>query len=149
MNKEVNIAPPGHVPGTHHGNGIFVPMFHQDGLYDCGLAAFAMVAYTLGVTTERIRIPKYTKALAGLTMQDLIDIAQLNCLNASATATSANAITAAHIPSILFWNTSHFVVLATIEHPHFVVHDPAKGIMRCSYAAFRRHYSRALLQLWR
>ena len=46
-----------------------------------------------------------------------------------------------HLPAILHWADSHFVVLVSIQNDQYELHDPDKGWCLLPFGEFSEHYS--------
>jgi predicted double-glycine peptidase len=106
------------------------PVILQTEATECGLASLAMVAARHGhrsdVATLRSRFPI---SLKGATLAHLVDIAQRLDLAAPALKVEPSHLDKLALPAVLYWDFSHFVVLADVRGSKALIHDAARG--RC------------------
>src|SRR3546814_9349309 len=73
-------------------------------------------------------------SLTGLSLADLIDMADEIGLAARPLRAEMDEIASIRLPAVLHWDLTHFVVLKavkrTLSGPRYIVHDPARGIVR-------------------
>lgn len=118
------------------------PFYYQTNSMDCGLACLRMIVAYYGkkVSLERLRsLSDFEKS--GVSMFGLQKAAvslHLEATGVMATIPEIKRIVT-EIPVILHWKGDHFILLFAYSKGHFVVADPAKGIMRLSEAEFSRY----------
>lgn len=116
--------------------------YYQTNSMDCGLACLRMIVAYYGkkVSLERLRsLSDFEKS--GVSMFGLQKAAvslHLEATGVMATIPEIKRIVT-EIPVILHWKGDHFILLFAYSKGHFVVADPAKGIMRLSEAEFSRY----------
>jgi ATP-binding cassette subfamily B protein RaxB len=119
-----------------------LPSILQTEISECGLACLAMVCGFFGLRTD----------ISGLrsrlgTAQDGINltqfIAQAGCVGLSARAVKAELHSLRYLkaPCVLHWNMNHFVVLKKAGRRYIVIHDPAVGEVKMSYAQASEHFT--------
>lgn len=119
-----------------------VPVVRQQDAVECGAACLAMVLGFFG----RPRALAQCRTVCdpgrdGLTAGDLADAARAFGLSVEALVIhDARALTrhARHLPAILHWQGSHFVVVERVTHRRVVIIDPAMGRRRLRRSEFDR-----------
>ncbi|MEZ5042042.1 MAG: peptidase domain-containing ABC transporter [Saprospiraceae bacterium] len=119
------------------------PFYHQNNLRDCGIACLRMIAAYYGKAISPQRLRKY----AGMEKEgaSLMGISRAaKAIGMTAEGVQLNSFSSFEqlkqaLPSILYWNKNHFVVLFQISHGKYVVADPAKGIRRYNEAQIKQH----------
>src|SRR3546814_19023000 len=83
---------------------------------------------SLGMLRRRLPV-----SLTGLSLADLIDMADEIGLAARPLRAEMDEIASIRLPAVLHWDLTHFVVLKavkrTLSGPLYIVHDPARGIV--------------------
>ena len=120
---------------------------------ECGLACLAMVAgayhrqrnthWHLGELRRR-----FARFGWGATLGDLKSTASELGLAARGLRAEPSHLKQLRLPAILHWNLNHFVVLVRVGVTGCVIHDPALGRIRVSWAALGEHFSGVVLELW-
>jgi ATP-binding cassette subfamily B protein RaxB len=112
-----------------------MPSILQTEISECGLACLAMICSYYGLRTDLAGLrSRLGTAQDGINLTQLI--AQANRIGLSARAVKAdlNSLKNLDTPCILHWNMNHFVVLKKAGRRKIVIHDPAVGIVRMTYA---------------
>lgn len=105
-----------------------IPVILQDEISECGLASIAMISTYYGrQTTLRQMRQDYSVARGGMSLYQIIKVSETLGL-----ATRPLKLTLEHVkelktPSILFWNSMHFVVLESVTTKGINIVDPAVG----------------------
>src|SRR5262249_25019230 len=81
----------------------------------------------------------------GVTARTLVRAARQYGLNTRAFAMSAEGLSSLNTPAILYWNSSHFVVLESYTEDGVQIVDPATGRRCLTAEAFRLAYSEVVL----
>ena len=134
--------------GLHLGWGRRLPMALQTEAAECGLACLAMVAGFFGrdVDTADLR-RRFGLSLKGATLKDLVGIADRLGLASRPLRLELDELSMLRTPCVLHWDMGHFVVLKSVGRGTAVVHDPAIGVRRLSFAQLSRHFTGVALEL--
>jgi ATP-binding cassette subfamily B protein RaxB len=125
-----------------------LPNVMQTEAAECGLACLAMVASFHGFRTDLNTLRRrHPVSLKGVTLRGLMQIAGQMQLACRALRFEFDSIGQLRIPAILHWDLNHFVVLRSVGPKGIVVHDPALGVRRYSYAEASRHLTGVALEL--
>jgi ATP-binding cassette subfamily B protein RaxB len=124
------------------------PLILQTEAAECGLAALAMVAGYHGYHVDlRLLRQTYPGSLKGMSLADMIRIADHIGLASRALRLEPEEMTQLKIPGILHWNLNHFVVLVGVEAAGITLFDPACGKRRISWQQVDRSFSGIALEL--
>ena len=125
-----------------------LPVLLQSEASECGLACIAMIACywrnPMNLMTLRQR---FSISLKGSTLKSLIVIAQQIGLQARPLRVELQHLPRLKLPCILHWDMNHFVVLKQVTSKNVIVHDPACGVRRMSWALASEHYTGVVLEL--
>jgi ATP-binding cassette subfamily B protein RaxB len=126
-----------------------LPVIMQTEAAECGLACLGMIASYFGhridIDTLRRRHPI---SLKGVTLRSLIEIARHLQLACRPLRIELNHLGKLRLPVILHWDMNHFVVLKEATNKGIVIHDPAQGERRLSYAEASKHVSGIAVETW-
>src|SRR3546814_18733329 len=93
---------------------------------------------TLGMLRRRLPV-----SLTGLSLADLIDMADEIGLAARPLRAEMDEIASIRLPAVLHWDLTHFVVLKAVKRtpsgPRHIVPSPAPGIVSLGAPAMSRH----------
>jgi ATP-binding cassette subfamily B protein RaxB len=125
-----------------------LPLILQTEVAECGLACLTMIASYLGfrsdLATMRGRFPV---SLNGTSLQTLSDFAERLKLSSRGVSLALEELPDLKTPAILHWGLNHFVVLRSASAKGIVIHDPAFGVRRLSYAEASREFTGVALEL--
>lgn len=119
-----------------------VPVVIQMEAVECGAASLAMVlAYhkkwiPLSVLREECGVSR-----DGSNVYGMVKAAQHYGLKAKAYRYGIAKLSSLSLPSIVYWNNAHFVVLCGIDDTFYYVNDPSGGKAKLTHEEFARHYS--------
>lgn len=126
-------------------SGLFsrgVPIILQSEAPECGIACLAMIASYHGHLTDlsamRLRL---SPSLKGVTLKHIAQIAETMGLTARGVQLPLEGLTKLQRPALLHWDMNHFVVLVEANAKHLIVHDPARGRRKLTYAEASRHFT--------
>lgn len=126
-----------------------VPVILQTEAAECGLACLAMVASAHGLLTDLSALRRrFAVSLKGLTMADLVRMADGLQLQARAVRAELGELVQLRTPCILHWDLNHFVVLVSVKRGVATVHDPAHGQRRLTLAQLSPHFTGVALELF-
>jgi ATP-binding cassette subfamily B protein RaxB len=121
----------------------------QTELSECGLACLAMVGDYHNVNIDLPSLRRdYAPSLKGLSLRNLINIAEDIGFVARPVSVSAQSLHQLHLPAILHWNSNHFVVIRRIGRGGAEILDPAMGhSSHVSLEEIAHHYTGIALEL--
>ncbi|MBD8527707.1 peptidase domain-containing ABC transporter [Pseudomarimonas arenosa] len=126
-----------------------VPLIRQAENAECGLACLAMVLGAYGDERGLAGLRgKQGVSNRGLSLNDLVDLAELNQLDARALRIELEDLRQLRTPAILHWNMSHFVVLVAADRQGIEILDPARGRRRCRWSEVSKSFSGVVLEIW-
>ncbi len=130
------------------GFGAPMPVVLQSEAAECGLACLAMVAAHYGnhSTLADLR-RKHGVSMAGITLHDLMAIADRMGLAGRALSLELDELPQLQLPCVVHWDFRHFVVLREVGRGGVVLHDPAIGERRLSLKEFAEHFTGVALEL--
>ena len=135
--------------GLRFGGGKRLPVILQTEAAECGLACLAMVASYYGY---EIDLPgmrrRASMSLKGATLRRVMDIAGQLALDTRALRLEIEDLAALKAPCLLHWDLDHFVVLKRAGAKEIVIHDPARGVQRLTWAKVSKHFTGVALELW-
>jgi ATP-binding cassette subfamily B protein RaxB len=125
-----------------------VPLVLQTEAAECGLACLAMVAGAHGLHTDLAALRRrYTVSLKGLTLADVVRMAEGLQLQSRALRAELDELDQLQTPCILHWDLNHFVVLVSVKRGVVTLHDPAHGLRRLKLAQVSPHFTGVALEL--
>lgn len=115
---------------------------------ECGLACLAMVANYHGhhTTLQALR-GRFNISIKGVSLLDLIGMAQSLGLSARPLRLELNELKELKTPCILHWDLNHFVVLEDRHGDTVTIHDPASGRRRLAIKEVSHHFTGVALEL--
>ena len=115
---------------------------------ECGIACLAMMlahhGNHQGVRDLRSR---FGTSLKGVTLPQLISMAQASGLSARALRLDMDELASLQVPCILHWDLNHFVVLAKAGRHKITIFDPARGKRVLDRTEVSRHFTGVALEL--
>jgi ATP-binding cassette subfamily B protein RaxB len=125
-----------------------LPVIQQTEAAECGLACMAMVASYHGHHTDLNMLRRlHQVSIKGSTLKGLTELASKLGLNYRAIKCDIDAIKSLAAPCILHWDMNHFVVLKKVSSGKFIIHDPALGERKVTYAQISEHFTGVALEL--
>jgi ATP-binding cassette subfamily B protein RaxB len=125
-----------------------LPSILQTEAAECSLACLAMIA---GYHRFRTDLPtlraRFSLSLKGANMLQIMRYADGLHLASRPLRLEVDEIQQLKTPCILHWNLSHFVVLKKADQKGIVIHDPAIGVRRLSYAEVGKSFTGVALEL--
>ncbi len=124
-----------------------LPMILQAEAAECGIACLAMVASFLGYHVDISELRRcFGISLRGATLKDMMKVAEQINLVSRPVRLELEELVQLKTPCILHWDMNHFVVLKSASHKYLVIHDPAVGIRKMSYAEVSKHFTGVALE---
>ncbi|MFY8134030.1 MAG: cysteine peptidase family C39 domain-containing protein, partial [Aquimonas sp.] len=115
---------------------------------ECGLAALAMVANSLGYRCSLAELrQRFSLSLKGATLGQLVAMAGKLGLQSRPLRLELSELGQLATPCILHWDLNHFVVLAKVDRAGVVILDPARGERRMRLDEASRHFTGVALEL--
>lgn len=126
-----------------------LPVILQTEAAECGLACLAMIASYFGhlIDLDTLR-RRHPISLKGVTLRSLIEIARHLNLACRPLRIDLNHLQGLRLPAILHWDMNHFVLLKSAGRRGVVIHDPASGERRLSYAEASQHLTGVVVEIW-
>lgn len=125
-----------------------LPIIFQTETTECGLASLAMVANYHGLSADLPSLrQRFSISLRGATLGHLIRFAGRLELASRPLRIELDDLPYLKTPCILHWDMNHFVVLKKATTRHVIVHDPALGVKKLSYAEVSSHFTGVALEL--
>jgi ATP-binding cassette subfamily B protein RaxB len=125
-----------------------LPSILQTEAAECSLACLAMIA---GYHRFRTDLPtlraRFQLSLKGANLVQIMRYADGLHLASRPLRLEVDEMRQLKTPCILHWNLSHFVVLKKADDKGIVIHDPAIGVRRLSYAEVARCFTGVALEL--
>lgn len=121
---------------------MYVPVFRQSDRAECGLACIGMVAAFHGLVeplSEHRR--QFRVSQQGSTLGQLRNYAERRGFQCRAVRLEPSALHQLHLPAILHWDMSHFVVLEAVGRRRIRIVDPSVGRRRLSKHEVARHFT--------
>jgi ATP-binding cassette subfamily B protein RaxB len=125
-----------------------LPLILQTEVAECGLACLTMIAHYLGFRSDLPTMrARFSVSLNGTSLQTLMDCADRLKLSSRGVNLTLEELPELQTPAILHWGLNHFVVLRRADTKGVVIHDPAFGVRRLSYAEVSREFTGYALEL--
>lgn len=125
-----------------------LPMILQTEAAECGLACLAMIAGYHGLNTDLATLRgKLAVSLKGMNLVQLMEAAQSLGLAGRPVRLELDEMAELQTPCLLHWDLNHFVVLKCVRRGQVIVHDPAVGLRRMSFAQAGQHFTGVALEL--
>lgn len=125
-----------------------LPVIFQTEAAECGLACLAMVAAYHGDHSGLPELRKrFSISLRGTTLAHILKFAGQLGMTGRALRIELEDLPWLSTPCILHWDMSHFVVLKSAGRKRIVLHDPAIGLRKMSYAQAGRHFTGIAMEL--
>src|SRR5215471_13771930 len=124
-----------------------LPLIFQTEAAECGLACLAMVAGYHGHRTDLHSLrQRFSISLRGTTLAHMLKFAASHDFSGRPLRLELEDLPYLKTPCILHWDMSHFVVLKKAGKRRLVIHDPALGVRRMSYAQASSHFTGVALE---
>lgn len=125
-----------------------LPDIRQVTATECGLACVAMVANYLGVGADLVELRKKNAvSLNGTTLKGIAEICKRLRLSSRAVRCRVDELNRLRTPCVLHWRLNHFVVLKRVSRNHLTLHDPARGVVKESYAQAAEDFTGIALEV--
>ncbi len=125
-----------------------LPLLFQTEAAECGLASLAMVASYHGFRTDLPSLrARFSISLKGTDLEQIVRFADALKLTSRPLRLEMHELCELKTPCILHWDMNHFVVLSKVTSTCIVIHDPAVGVRRLSFAEVSLHFTGVALEL--
>ena len=123
-------------------------MIFQTEAAECGLACLAMVAAYHGSKTDLQSLrQRFSISMRGATLAHLVRFAGQMEFSCRPLRVELEDLRYLKTPCILHWDMTHFVVLARATGRQLIIHDPAMGLRKLSYAQADSHFTGVAMEL--
>ncbi|HWG88868.1 MAG TPA: peptidase domain-containing ABC transporter [Candidatus Acidoferrales bacterium] len=125
-----------------------LPVIFQTEAAECGLACLAMVAAYHGSKTDLQSLrQRFSISMRGATLAHLVRFAGQMEFSCRPLRVELEDLRYLKTPCILHWDMTHFVVLARATGRQLIIHDPAMGLRKLSYAQADSHFTGVAMEL--
>lgn len=125
-----------------------LPVIFQTEATECGLACLAMIAGYHGLQTDLLSLrQRFSVSMRGATLGHLVRFAGQMEFSSRPLRLELEDLPYLSTPCILHWDMTHFVVLAKATRTSLVLHDPAMGMRKLSYAEASPHFTGVAMEL--
>jgi len=123
------------------------PLLMQKFENDCGMACLMMIAQHFDCCkTKQIFDRQWQAASNILSIEELVKYAGRIGLMSKVTKLNHFMLLPVSVPSILYWNSNHFVVLTDVTIRNITIHDPAKGRLSLNWATVEQEFSNVCIE---
>jgi len=127
-----------------------LPIIRQTTVTECGLSCVAMVANYLGVGADLVALRRqHPPSLKGATLKQVTEICDSLRLSTRAVSCRVSELRRLRTPCLLHWGFNHFVVLKAVRRDHFVIHDPARGVVKEPHRTAKDEFTGVALEISR
>lgn len=126
-----------------------LPLLFQAEAAECGFISCLMIANFHGhdMDLSAMRRRYSSTSAKGSTLADLIDLGHQLGFNPRPLRVELDYLSQLQLPCVLHWDINHFVVLKEITARQAILHDPARGLVRLSFAELSTHLTGVVLEL--
>jgi ATP-binding cassette subfamily B protein RaxB len=125
-----------------------VRLVRQTEVAECGLACLTMVANFHGLDVDLGTMRRrFSPSLRGAALRSLIDQADRVGLATRAIKLPLEQLENLHVPAVLHWDMSHYVVLERIERGKALIHNPDGRSTWMPLAELSPHFTGVALEL--
>ncbi len=125
-----------------------VRLVRQTEIAECGLACLAMVSNFHGLDVDLGTLRRrFAPSLRGAALRSLMGVADQLGLATRAIKVQMDGLEHLHLPAILHWDMSHFVVLERLERRRALIHDPDRGTSFVKLEEVSNHFTGVALEL--
>lgn len=128
--------------------GSRVRLVRQTEMTECGLACLAMVAGAHGLDIDLATLRRrFQPSMRGAALKSLIAIADGLGLTGRAVKLPLEELRNLHLPAVLHWDMSHYVVLERVRGGKALIHDPAGQSRWMPFDEVSKHFTGVALEL--
>ncbi|MBX9732308.1 MAG: peptidase domain-containing ABC transporter [Sphingomonas sp.] len=128
--------------------GARVRLVRQTEIAECGLASLTMVANYHGLNVDLGTMRRrFAPSLRGAALRSLIGLADKIGLTPRAVKLPLEQLPNLHVPAILHWDLSHYVVLERVNGGKALIHNPDGRSTWMAIGEVSNHFSGVALEL--
>jgi ATP-binding cassette, subfamily B, bacterial CvaB/MchF/RaxB len=125
-----------------------VRLIRQTEVAECGIASLSMVANYHGLNIDLGTMRRrFSPSMRGAPLKSIMAIADQLGLTPRAVKLPLEAVGNLHLPAILHWDMSHYVVLERVDGEKALIHDPAGTTKWFSQSELSNHFTGVALEL--
>ena len=125
-----------------------VKLVRQTEIAECGIAALAMITNFYGADFDIAALRRrFQPSMRGATLRSLIEIADRMGLASRPVKVSLEKLGNLHMPAILHWDMSHYVVLERVRNGKALIHNPEGVTLWLSFDEVSPHFTGVALEL--
>lgn len=125
-----------------------VRLVRQTEIAECGLACLAMVSNFHGLDVDLGTLRRrFAPSLRGAALRSLMGVADQLGLATRAIKVQMDGLEHLHLPAILHWDMSHYVVLERLERSRALIHDPDRGTSFVKLEEVSNHFTGVALEV--
>lgn len=125
-----------------------VRLIRQTEVAECGIASLSMVANYHGLNIDLGTMRRrFSPSMRGAPLKSIMAIADQLGLTPRAVKLPLEAVGNLHLPAILHWDMSHYVVLERVDGEKALIHDPAGTTKWFSQEELSNHFTGVALEL--
>ncbi|HIC1790777.1 TPA: cysteine peptidase family C39 domain-containing protein [Escherichia coli] len=125
-----------------------VPLFIQNGMYECAIACVKMILHYHNIHAETVDIINVIDRKNGpYSILDIIYMFNKFGINACGYCVDTIEIEMVKAPCIVHLSSGHFVVLAVTNNIVYTIHDPIFGIINLSQKEFNKEFSGFIIEI--
>lgn len=125
-----------------------LPIILQEELAECGHACVVMISNYWGHKLDLFTLRKMNApSVRGVTLKSIHHLFEKLGFRSRALRVSLRDLSLIKGPAILHWNMNHFVVLKKVKKNYIIIHDPAKGIRKCSMDEVSKAFTGVVLEV--
>lgn len=125
-----------------------VQLIRQTEVAECGLASLAMIANYHGMDVDLGTLRRrFQPSVRGAPLKSLIAVADSLGLTPRAVKLPLEQLGNLHVPAILHWDMSHYVVLEEVRNGKALIHNPEGRSRRVHLAEVSNHFTGVALEL--
>lgn len=125
-----------------------LPVILQTEVAECGLVCLAMISCYHGFDADMTSLRrKFSISSHGLGLKNVMEMATRLHFAPRALRVELEELNQIQLPCILHWSLNHFVVLKTVQHNKYTLHDPAFGERTLDIKTFNQEFTGIVLEL--
>lgn len=130
------------------GWGRHLPMILQTEATECALACLTMIASYHGHDVDLAGLRRrFPTSLKGSNLAQLMSMASALHMSGRPLRLDMDELSKLNTPCVLHWELNHFVVLKKVDKRGIVIHDPARGERRLTFAEASAAFTGIALEL--
>ncbi len=130
------------------GWGRHLPMILQTESTECALACLTMIASYHGHDVDLAGLRRrFPTSLKGSNLAQLMSMASALHMSGRPLRLDMDELSKLNTPCVLHWELNHFVVLKKVDKRGIVIHDPARGERRLTFAEASAAFTGIALEL--